>query len=62
MVERCPRCVGDELTAPVRSWVRPSKTVAVYECPSCRHAWFTSWNTTGLAAWSDEPARIGELL
>lgn len=62
MIEHCPRCVVAVPTAPLRSWPLEQRTVAVYECPKCLHAWFTSYNTTGPDAWGAEPVRIGDAL
>jgi len=62
LIERCPRCCV-VFVAPVRSWSRPAKTVAVYECTGCRHAWFTSYSTAALGTeWGAEPVRIGDAL
>jgi hypothetical protein len=62
LIERCPRCCS-VFVAPLRSWRRPSKTVAVYECTGCCHAWFTSYSTAALGTeWGAEPVRIGDAL
>lgn len=62
LIERCGRCCV-VFVAPLRSWRRPEKAVAVYECTGCGHAWFTSYNTSALGAgWDAEPVRIGDAL
>jgi hypothetical protein len=61
LLERCPRCC-DHVVGPLRVWRLEVKTVAVFQC-ECLHAWFTTYNATGLGAGDGaEPVRIGEAL
>lgn len=63
MVEHCPQCRPAVPVAPLRSWRLETKAVAVYECPTCLHAWFTSYLLAALGtSWGAEPVRIGDAL